>query len=78
MSSLKNSGLRINQLHVAYQNGQLALGEMSLTLPEHGIYTVIGPSGSGKSTLLRAIAGLLPGYEGSCSSMADLSMRRRP
>ncbi|MEK3901246.1 ABC transporter ATP-binding protein [Paenibacillus sp. FSL R7-0179] len=64
MSSLKNSGLRIHQLHVAYQNGQLALGEMSLTLPEHGIYTVIGPSGSGKSTLLRAIAGLLPGYEG--------------
>lgn len=64
MSSLKNSGLRIHQLHVAYQNGQLALGEMNLTLPEHGIYTVIGPSGSGKSTLLRAIAGLLPGYEG--------------
>ncbi|WP_339219972.1 ATP-binding cassette domain-containing protein [Paenibacillus sp. FSL H8-0332] len=64
MSSLKNSGLCIHQLHVAYQNGQLALGEMNLTLPEHGIYTVIGPSGSGKSTLLRAIAGLLPGYEG--------------
>ncbi|MFD1904418.1 ATP-binding cassette domain-containing protein [Paenibacillus rhizoplanae] len=50
---------------------------MNLTLPEHGIYTVIGPSGSGKSTLLRAIAGLLPGYEGgSCSSMADLFMIR--
>jgi NitT/TauT family transport system ATP-binding protein len=37
---------------------------MNLSLPEHGIYTVIGPSGSGKSTLLRAIAGLLPGYQG--------------
>jgi NitT/TauT family transport system ATP-binding protein len=37
---------------------------MNLTLPEHGIYTVIGPSGSGKSTMLRAIAGLLPGYGG--------------
>lgn len=64
MSSLKNSGLRIHNLHVEYTNGQLALGEISLTLPEHGIYTVIGPSGSGKSTLLRAVAGLLPGYEG--------------
>ncbi|MNI43190.1 Bicarbonate transport ATP-binding protein CmpD [compost metagenome] len=37
---------------------------MNLSLPEHGIYTIIGPSGSGKSTLLRAIAGLLPGYTG--------------
>ncbi|NQX45796.1 ABC transporter ATP-binding protein [Paenibacillus tritici] len=64
MSSSKNSGLRIQNLHVAYRNGQLALGRMNLTLPEHGIYTVIGPSGSGKSTLLRVIAGLLPGYEG--------------
>lgn len=76
MSSLKNNGLRIHNLHVAYTNGQLALGDMNLTLPEHGIYTVIGPSGSGKSTLLRAIAGLLPGYEGSCSSTADPSMTR--
>lgn len=42
----------------------MALGEVNLTLPEHGIYTIIGPSGSGKSTLLRAVAGLLPGYSG--------------
>lgn len=47
-----------------YQRGQPALGRVDLILPEHGIYTVIGPSGSGKSTLLRAIAGLLPGYQG--------------
>jgi NitT/TauT family transport system ATP-binding protein len=64
MSSLKSSGLRIHDLHVEYNNGHSALGEINLTLPEHGIYTVIGPSGSGKSTLLRAIAGLLPGYRG--------------
>lgn len=64
MSSLRNSGLRVQELQVEYKSGQLALGQMNLTLPEHGIYTVIGPSGSGKSTLLRAIAGLLPGYGG--------------
>ncbi|WNS43424.1 ATP-binding cassette domain-containing protein [Paenibacillus sp. MMS20-IR301] len=64
MSSLKNSGLRIHELQVEYKNGQLALGGINLTLPEHGIHTVIGPSGSGKSTMLRAIAGLLPAYEG--------------
>ncbi|MBW4081084.1 ABC transporter ATP-binding protein [Paenibacillus sp. S150] len=64
MSSLRNSGLSIKALQVEYKSGQLALGQVNLTLPEHGIYTIIGPSGSGKSTLLRAVAGLLPGYEG--------------
>ncbi|OKP98245.1 ABC transporter ATP-binding protein [Paenibacillus sp. P46E] len=64
MSSLRNSGLRIKDLQVEYTSGQPALGQVSLTLPEHGIYTIIGPSGSGKSTLLRAVAGLLPSYGG--------------
>lgn len=64
MSSSKNNGLCINELQVEYKSGLLALGKINLTLPEHGIYTIIGPSGSGKSTLLRAVAGLLPGYEG--------------
>ncbi|WP_042202602.1 ABC transporter ATP-binding protein [Paenibacillus camerounensis] len=64
MSSLANSGLCIRDLQVEYKGGQVALGEVNLTLPEHGIYTIIGPSGSGKSTLLRAVAGLLPGYRG--------------
>ncbi|AIQ70772.1 ABC transporter ATP-binding protein [Paenibacillus graminis] len=64
MSSLRNSGLNIKALQVEYKSGQKALGQVDLTLPEHGIYTVIGSSGSGKSTLLRAVAGLLPDYEG--------------
>lgn len=64
MSNLKNSGLCIKELQVEYKSGQLALGQVDFTLPEHGIYTIIGPSGSGKSTLLRAVAGLLPEYKG--------------
>ncbi|MFF2910962.1 ABC transporter ATP-binding protein [Paenibacillus sp. NPDC057934] len=64
MSSLRNSGLCVKDLEVEYKSGQLALERMNFTLPETGIYTVIGPSGSGKSTLLRAIAGLLPSYQG--------------
>lgn len=64
MSSSRISGLCIKELQVEYKRGQVALGQVNLTLPEHGIYTIIGPSGSGKSTLLRAIAGLLPGYTG--------------
>ena len=64
MSNLRNNGLSIENLEVAYKSGQLALGQVDLILPEHSIYTIIGPSGSGKSTLLRAIAGLLPSYKG--------------
>jgi NitT/TauT family transport system ATP-binding protein len=64
MSSLRNSGLCVKELEVEYKGGQLALGRVDFTLPEHGIYTIIGPSGSGKSTLLRAVAGLLPSYRG--------------
>lgn len=32
--------------------------DIAMTLPAHGITTVLGPSGSGKSTLLRIFAGL--------------------
>lgn len=64
MSSLRSSGLRIKELQVEYKNGQLALGQVNLDLPQHGIYTIIGPSGSGKSTLLRAILRLAAGLSG--------------
>ncbi|WP_151736628.1 ABC transporter ATP-binding protein [Paenibacillus tengchongensis] len=64
MSSLESNGLQIEDLQVSYSNGEPVLGKLNLSLPEFGIYTVLGPSGSGKSTLLRAIAGLLPGYGG--------------
>lgn len=64
MSSSRNNGLRVKQLEVTYKGGELALGKMDFTLPEHGIYTILGPSGSGKSTLLRAVSGLLPEYRG--------------
>lgn len=64
MSSSRNSGLCVKELEVEYRSGESGLGRISFTLPEHGIYTILGPSGSGKSTLLRAITGLLPEYQG--------------
>ncbi|NYT65430.1 amino acid ABC transporter ATP-binding protein [Alcaligenaceae bacterium] len=36
------------------------LNQLSLTIQEHDVVTLIGPSGSGKSTLLRCINGLEP------------------
>lgn len=64
MSNSRNNGLSVKELEVEYKSGDLALGRVDFTLPEHGIYTILGPSGSGKSTLLRAVSGLLPDYRG--------------
>ena len=41
-----------------------AINDISFTLPETGIYGIVGASGSGKSTLLNILSGLDDGYEG--------------
>jgi ABC-2 type transport system ATP-binding protein len=41
------------------------LGPLDLTLAGGERVALVGPNGAGKSTTLRAMAGLLPGYEGS-------------
>jgi thiamine transport system ATP-binding protein len=51
--------LSVDGLSVAY-DGQLAVRDATLELPEGQVLAVLGPSGCGKSTLLRAIAGLEP------------------
>lgn len=35
------------------------LADVSFTIPDHGITTLLGPTGTGKSTLLRALSGAL-------------------
>ncbi|GIL01161.1 MAG: ABC transporter ATP-binding protein [Alphaproteobacteria bacterium] len=42
-----------------------ALSNVSVTIPDGALVTMIGPSGCGKSTLLRAIADLVPATAGA-------------
>jgi NitT/TauT family transport system ATP-binding protein len=50
--------LEITNLSRTY--GQhLAIADLTLTVPDEQLVTIVGPSGCGKSTLLRCIAGLL-------------------
>lgn len=59
--------IEVKNLAVAYQRLQqrnIALQDVSLTVPQGTVCAVIGPSGCGKSTLLKAVAGLLHDYSG--------------
>ena len=42
-----------------------ALNDISLSIPDEGIYAVIGANGAGKTTLIHAIAGLIIPTEGT-------------
>lgn len=45
--------------------GVRALEEVSLTLPESGVFGLIGPNGAGKTTLLNILSGTYPATSGS-------------
>jgi len=51
--------LSLEQVSVAF-DGDLAVRDATLEVPDGSVVAVLGPSGCGKSTLLRAIAGLEP------------------
>jgi len=55
--------LAIHDLNVSY-NQMLTLKTLNLQIASGEICAVIGPSGCGKSTLLKAVAGLIPNYDG--------------
>jgi NitT/TauT family transport system ATP-binding protein len=58
----------VENLHVRYPDGTVAIEHLSLTLADGEFAAVVGPSGCGKSTLLRVVAGLVPATMGSVST----------
>ena len=60
--------IEIENLAVAYlrqKQENIALQNVSLTVPQGTVCAVIGPSGCGKSTLLKVVAGLIQDYSGT-------------
>ena len=60
--------IEVENLAVAYQRQKqenIALQNVSLTVPQGTVCAVIGPSGCGKSTLLKVVAGLIRDYSGT-------------
>jgi sulfonate transport system ATP-binding protein len=50
--------LRLKEIGKHFENGRVALREISLEISPQTIVSVVGASGSGKSTLLRLVSGL--------------------
>jgi ABC-2 type transport system ATP-binding protein len=58
--------------HFATRSGPvLALDNLSLTVPQGGVFGLLGPNGAGKSTLLRIIAGLVRADAGSVRLLGE-------
>lgn len=51
--------LKVENLTVAYHK-QPVLKEVSFSIPEGKLISIVGPNGAGKSTLIKAILGLIP------------------
>ncbi|MEA5017391.1 MAG: ATP-binding cassette domain-containing protein [Erysipelotrichaceae bacterium] len=52
--------IKIEKLSKTYQDDQLVLDDINLTINDHEFVVIQGPSGIGKTTLIRMIAGLEP------------------
>jgi len=63
--------IELKDVRFAYGDKPVLNG-LSLSLPERGMFAVLGPSGRGKTTLLRLIAGLETPQSGSVSVPKDM------
>jgi peptide/nickel transport system ATP-binding protein len=61
--------LRLNDLSVRFGDEAPVVKDVSLTIAEGEVLSLIGESGSGKSTILNAIAGLLPAQASAFGQM---------
>lgn len=75
--------LELKNLSVGYGAVQV-LNNVSITVPDRGVVTLLGANGAGKSTTLNTIAGLIKAWSGSityggrqCASLPAHSLVRR-
>ena len=68
--------LKVENLHV--QHGAItAIDDLSFTIEQGELVTIIGSNGAGKTTLLRALSGLLPTTSGSASWKGESILGKR-
>lgn len=57
--------VQTQHLHHAFSNGEKALSNINLHVPQGSIYGFLGPNGAGKTTTLKLVLGLLQIQQGS-------------
>ncbi|KAF9011272.1 hypothetical protein BDQ17DRAFT_1537998 [Cyathus striatus] len=65
--------------HISKWRGRtsvLAIDDLTLDIPKHGIFVLLGPNGAGKSTILSMIAGLTSITKGSVTFDGNVSRPR--
>ncbi|MFM9109949.1 MAG: energy-coupling factor ABC transporter ATP-binding protein, partial [Prochlorococcaceae cyanobacterium] len=67
-NALRACPLEVRDLCFTWPAGGQALDHCSFTIPEPGLWMLVGGNGSGKSTLLRLICGLLEPGAGQITS----------
>jgi len=71
------NALEINNLSKIYGNGNVALQDVSLRVPEGSFFALLGPNGAGKSTLINILADTVSASGGSASLLQhDLFLER--
>lgn len=63
--SLQDHNIEVKKVSFGYQEGDLILKDVSLSIPENRMTALVDPSGSGKSTIAKLIAGFWDVNEGS-------------
>ena len=61
------TALAIHRLCKVYDNGNQALSDVSLDIPEGSFYALLGPNGAGKSTLINILADTVRASSGAIS-----------
>lgn len=61
------NAFEINGLSKVYENGNRALSDVSLTVPQGSFYALLGPNGAGKSTMINILADTVRPSSGTVS-----------
>lgn len=68
----------INNVSFGYPGGRDIYAGLDFSLPQGGVYGLLGRNGSGKTTLLYLMAGLLRPRRGTVRFLGEETMRREP
>lgn len=69
--------LEIKNYTKKYENGKVAVDDLSLTIEKGDLFAFIGHNGAGKSTTIKSIVGILPFDQGSIT-INGISVKEKP